>query len=150
MTEAVFLTGSMIAPGLVQAYRETHYEVWPADGADGFALHVDQPSAALQAAHRRRGVHCSAFVTACNPHSQALDAAANAARQAVLRAELQAQAWPSDPGQGRHPGQGWPPEPSLLVYGLGLDEACALGRRHGQNAIVWAGADALPRLVLLR
>jgi hypothetical protein len=36
------------------------------------------------------------------------------------------------------------------VLGMALDAAQEVGRRYGQNAIVWAGADAVPELVLLR
>ncbi|MEK8051968.1 DUF3293 domain-containing protein [Ideonella sp. DXS22W] len=140
---------TQIAAALIQAYRETHYEVRPADTA-AFTLHIDQPCAGLRAAHQRHGVACSAFITACNPYSQALDDAANAARQAALLAKLEAQGRRTDAGQGRHPANGWPAEPSLLVYGLGLEAARALGRQLEQNAIVWCGADAVPRLVLLR
>jgi hypothetical protein len=36
------------------------------------------------------------------------------------------------------------------VLGLDLDTSCALGREFHQNAIVWAGEDAVPSLILLR
>ena len=55
-----------------------------------------------------------------------------------------------------HPGNGigtdcaWPPEPSVFAVGLGEDDAIALGREFGQNAIVWVGHDGVPRLLLLR
>lgn len=57
-----------------------------------------------------------------------------------------------DAGVGRHPGNGWGcglGEPGLLAYGLDLEAAEVLLRRLGQNAIVWAGNDAVPRLALL-
>ena len=53
-------------------------------------------------------------------------------------------------GVGRHPANQWPGEVSYLILGLTLDAAKTLGTRLEQNAIVWSGADAVPRLILLR
>ena len=53
-------------------------------------------------------------------------------------------------GAGRDLAGTWPEESSFVVLGLDLDAARALGREFSQNAIVWAGNDAVPRLVLLR
>ena len=47
-------------------------------GEPGFTLRVGRASAELLAAHKRRRTDCSAFLTACNPFSQPVDAAANA------------------------------------------------------------------------
>ena len=44
----------------------------------------------------------------------------------------------------------WPPEPSILVLGCSWEQAVHLGHHYSQNAIVWIGEDAVPRLVLLR
>ena len=51
---------------------------------------------------------------------------------------------------GEHPANGWPAEPSFLVPGLPLEDARLLGEKFGQNAVVWSGANGVPRLVLLR
>ncbi|SHL69343.1 Protein of unknown function [Nitrosospira sp. Nsp11] len=53
-------------------------------------------------------------------------------------------------GEGFDPCGKWPAEKSFLALGLDLKESSALGKEFGQNAIVWAGADAIPRLILLR
>ena len=52
-------------------------------------------------------------------------------------------------GIGIDPSGEWPAEKSFLALGLDLETSRALGREFGQNAIVWAGADAIPRLILL-
>ncbi len=52
-------------------------------------------------------------------------------------------------GMGIDPSGKWPAEKSFLALGLDLETSRALGREFGQNAIVWAGADAIPRLILL-
>jgi hypothetical protein len=132
---------------LRQAYRETRYEV-PADPP--VILSIGAASAPLRALHRRFGVECSAFVSACNPFSRRLDAAGNAARHRALLQALVAEGRRFLEGAGRHPSNGWPAEPSVLVFGLSLEESRALGRRCEQNALVWCGADAVPALILLR
>lgn len=144
---------AMITPELETAYRSTDYVVEPDDGqsadpdAGPIILRIDTPSAALRALHRRYKVDCSCFLTACNPFSQPLDDETNRLRQEALGAEIQRRSLAFLPGVGRHPSNGWPPEPSFLVLGLALEAAKTLGRSHEQNAIVWAGADSVPRLV---
>ncbi len=138
---------SVIDPATVAAYAQTEYRV---AGAPGFVLRVGQASAELLAAHRAHGVDCSAFLTACNPFSSQLGDEANAARQRSLAADLRARSLAFVPGVGQHPANGWPAEESFLVFGLSLEAAKALGRRHAQNAIVWSDARATPQLVLLR
>ena len=141
------LPASAIDPPTLQAYLETDYRV---HGEPGFTLRVGRASAELLAAHKRRRTDCSAFLTACNPFSQPLDTAANAARQAALAKELSGRSLAFVPGVGQHPSNGWPGEDSFLVFGLTLEAAKALGTRLEQNGLVWSGADAVPQLILLR
>lgn len=133
-------------PELWRAYADTDFHV---DAVPPFVLRIGEPSAELAALHDAVGVSTSAFVTACNPGSVALSDAENARRHAELRAEVRRLGFASHEGRGRHPSGDWPAEASLLV--LGIDEAAArsLGRRFGQKAIVWTGADATPRLIAL-
>lgn len=138
---------SAIAAGLIQSYRDTEYHVV---GPSRCTLRIDQPCAELDALHRRLGVASSAFLTACNPRSTPLPADENAARQAELRAELVRRGLPFLDGQGQDLSNRWPPEASFLVLGLDCAAACELGRRWEQNAFVWSGRDAVPRLILLR
>jgi hypothetical protein len=41
-------------------------------------------------------------------------------------------------------------EASVGVFGISMENACELGIRYRQNAIIWVGEDATPQLVLLR
>lgn len=141
------MSASAIPAATIQAFRETSYCV---DAEPPFALRIGEPSAALAALHRARGVAGSAFVTACNPASVDIGAAANAPRMAQLRADLQAAGIAWIDGEGRHPANGWPPEPSVLALGIGREAARALAARHGQDAFVWCGEDCVPALELLR
>ncbi len=138
---------SIIDVGTVQAYRETEYRT---RGDEPFSLKVGEVCAALAAAHRRNRVDCSAYITACNPFSQILDDEANAERHAALGRELGLRSFASVEGIGQHPSKQWPGEASYLIFGLTLEAAQALGTRLEQNAIVWAGGDAVPELILLR
>jgi hypothetical protein len=138
---------SIIDAATVQAYRETGYAV---HGDAPFTLRVGEACAALDAAQQRHRVNCSAYITACNPFSQRLDDHANAERHAALGRELDQRSLASLPGVGRHPSNRWPGEVSYLIFGLTLPAARTLGTRLEQNAILWAGADAVPQLVLLR
>ncbi|WER46271.1 DUF3293 domain-containing protein [Cupriavidus sp. WKF15] len=131
----------------LRAYRETDYRV---HGDAAITLKIDQPSAPLAALHERLHVASSAFITAANPFSQPSDPLRNEARQQALAEDLARLGFAAIPGIGQHPDNGWPGEPSFLVPGISLDAASALGTKHGQNAIVWSGADAVPRLILLR
>ena len=137
------------------AYRTTDYVVEAVSGQGvgggehSLFLRVDTASQELRALHRRYGVDCSCFITACNPFSQPLDEQTNLRRQEALEAELRRRSLTSLPGAGHHPVNGWPPEPSFLVLGLALEASKNLGRHYEQNAIVWAGADAVPSLVIL-
>lgn len=144
-----------IPESLVQAYRETHYKVFAAPGTEviAFTLLIDQRCVELNAAQHHHGVDCSAYITACNPYSQSLSPDENALRQGALARELQSRGLAFDEGVGHHPSNGWEGghgEPSFLVYGVDLDASKALARQFEQNAFVFSGTDAVPRLILLR
>ena len=143
----IVATTSHIDPALVQAYRETEYRVL---GAHAMVLRPDVHSTRLAALHQALAVDCSAFITAYNPYSLAAAAEANIRRQSELGYELASRGLVVFDGIGEHPCGQWAGEPSFLVARIALDEACALGRQFLQNAIIWSGADATPRLILLR
>ena len=138
---------SQIPRATIQAYLETHYQV---HGSMPVSLKIGERNATLDAIHRLNGVESSAFVTACNPFSEPLDEAANAYRQEMLAVELMRHGLPYIEGVGQHPSNAWSGEASFLVLGVSVDAAKELGVRFKQNAIVWAGGDAVPQLVLLR
>ncbi|WP_427312376.1 DUF3293 domain-containing protein [Cupriavidus sp. H39] len=138
---------SAIDAATLRAYRDTHYRV---RGDTPMTLRIDQPSPALAALHQVHGVDCSAFITAANPHSRRCGDDANARRQLALAQDLERMGLAAMAAAGEHPSNGWPAEPSFLVPGLSLHDARMLGEKYGQNAVVWSGADAVPRLVLLR
>lgn len=139
-------TSSAIDSDTIQAYRETHYCV---EGDLPITLRVDQKNDGLAALHKTAGVESSAFVTAWNPYSRKCDDKTNAELQKRLTGELTSRGLRFLNGVGRHPSSDWA-EPSVLVLGVSLEAAKRLGVRYEQNAIVWCGADAVPKLVLSR
>jgi hypothetical protein len=141
------LIDSSIDAATIQAYLETEYRI---DGDTPAILKVGTVCPELAALHKSNHTDCSAFVTACNPFSQAMDEASNASRQRALLQELRRRGLTFEEGIGQHPSNQWPGEPSFLVFGLGLEDAKELGASLEQNAIVWSGSDALPQLILLR
>jgi hypothetical protein len=138
---------SIISPATVLAYRQTHYRVF---GSVPAVLQVGVHCASLLRLYQLHHTDCAAFVTACNPQGERLDAACNVQRQAALAQEIARQGRVACDGVGEHPSGGWPAEPSFLVLGLARSAAQALGSQFAQNAILWTAADAVPELILLR
>lgn len=139
---------SAVSAELIRAYRATDYRIC-AEAGD-IILRVDEASPALLELHDRMRVGSSSVITAYNPYSQHTDLATNSAAMAELQQLVTARGWPSLPAVGADPLGLWPAEPSVLVLGVSEQEAMDLGNRFRQNAIVWAGPDARPRLLLLR
>jgi hypothetical protein len=131
---------------LIRAYQETEYRVTQ---EHSLVLRVGTPSPELASLYKVKGASCAAFITACNPFSNLLSNEENAKRQADLAAELKRRSLCFFAGVGQHPSGNWQGEASFLVLGLALEAAKTLGKAHDQNAVVWCGADAVPKLVLL-
>ncbi|TXI44214.1 MAG: DUF3293 domain-containing protein [Methylophilus sp.] len=136
-----------IAEDLMNAYRETEYTV---NIEPLITLRVGQKSDALIALHKRHRVESSALITAYNPYSESTLDAKNAQLQSDLYKELQTRSLTFLDGQGLHPSNMWPAEPSFLVLGLSLEASKILGIKFQQNAILWSDKDGIPQLVLLR
>jgi glycine/D-amino acid oxidase-like deaminating enzyme len=132
-----------ISPKLIEAYRKARYVVLP-----DIVFHVGEASAPLDALLDDVRANCAAFVTAANPRSQPRSKEENAAALAELDRQVAAAGHDSVPGEGREPDGTWA-EPSRLVLGIDRAAAEALGRRFGQNAIVFIEKGRAPELVLL-
>lgn len=138
---------SKIDSETIAAYRAAHYTVL---APEPFVLHIGDVSSRLADLMGREKASCAAFLTAWNPFSViAMDADNSAAQQALL-IDLVALGLTYILGFGSDPSGLWPGEESLLVLDLSNEQARVLGMKFGQNAIIWAGSDACPELVLLR
>ena len=139
-----------ISPETLKAYLETDYCVAVAPETPGFTLRVGEVSEALARLSMPGQSMQAVFITACNPLGVDTAEADNQTAQARLASLLSGVASLVLSGEGRGRIGVWPPEPSWLALGLDFDTACRLGREFHQNAIIWAGADFTPALVVLR
>ena len=136
-----------ISSDLIKAYHATHFTVLE---PRRFTLRVQQKSSELVELYGEMGVSSAGYLTACNPYSAETSAEDNAAAQLSLIRRLEEEGYPTLEALGEDPAGKWPGEESVFVPGLGLEKAKALGTEFRQNAIVWAGDDAIPQLIPLR
>jgi len=139
---------SAIDPELIEEYRLTRYHV--EDGPHQFVLEVDRPSAELRRLYGEFGAECAAFLTAWNPFSKPTSKVQNQRANQALLAELELAGYVCLDGFGKGRDPRWEPEASLLVLNITREQAREVATRYGQNAILWADADAIPQLILLR
>lgn len=129
------------------AFHATHYRV---DGPNGpFVLRIGERSPELQRLHESHSAVSSAYLTAWNPLGEIVPSETNAQNQQALQRDLAALGVPALSGEGKDPESGWA-EQSVLAIGLSREHAVALGNRYRQLAILFAGQDAIPELVMLR
>lgn len=130
---------------LEAAYLATTYRVFlPGGHAD---LRIGVSNERLMNWMQMSGCTAFAVITAFNPASQLATAEQNAERQSLLECDLLEGNY--EPYAGENvPDQaaGWLEE-SCFVPDIEIEDACALAEDYGQNAIVYGGADGIPRLV---
>lgn len=142
------MTATGIAQDKIDAYEATHYRV--AWAGRPFVMRIAVCSPELADAYRQTETACALFITAYNPFGRARPDRENQAGHERLRADLSALSAHVAEGEGADPSGEWPPEKSFLALGVDRQAAQALGSRYDQDAVVWAGADAVPLLLLLR
>ena len=135
----------MISRKLIEAYENADYVVLD---EPELVLKIGEPSPRLDALLEEEGATTAAFVTAANPRSKKKSAAENAAALAALDQLVAAAGYPWRAAEGREPDGSWV-EPSRLVMGIYRDNAEALGRLFGQNAIVFVEKGRAPELLVL-
>jgi hypothetical protein len=129
---------------LAAAYLRASYQVESPEGP--FTLRIGEYCAELQHWHERWAVNNSAFISAANSLSVPTDDTQNAAAHERLLAELATAGFYAVPGIGLDPEGLWIPERSVLVAGIEEAKALRLAASFNQYAIVFADADAVPRL----
>ncbi len=139
--------GSAVPAETVAAYLAAEYRFW---GERPLVLSIGRPNRDLVAIYGDRGVSSVAVITAWNPRGLIAPPTGNHAAQAALVARLDALGLAHEPGQGADPAGVWAPEDSRIVFGIARQAAARLGDEFAQNAVVWADADAVPKLLLLR
>lgn len=134
----------MITTELQQAFEETHYNV---HHEPPFTLRIGQNCPELDALLHRSGHDCAAFITAWNPMCQQLSEEDNHQRQQVLLDELKRRSLRWIAGIGKHPGNGWPGEESVLVFGLQPEAARVMCVDYQQLACVTHRAGGVAQLL---
>jgi Protein of unknown function (DUF3293) len=134
--------------GLVLAYRATDYVAhgngWAVVIRIGHhSLVADRLLASMQ-------VRSGAFITAWNPFSQELNFKANEHWGRDLKRYLSVRGFAFAEGEGRGGTGAWPPEPSILAFGISRAEASIIGRKYRQNAFVYVPRGRPAELVMLR
>ncbi|MDI9849530.1 DUF3293 domain-containing protein [Rhodoblastus sp. 17X3] len=142
------MADSEIAPDKVAAYFATLYRV--GTGAESFTLRIGQYSPELARLYVSSDRNCGLFITAFNPFGQAQSEAANEAAHRLLGKDLRTISACVVEGEGADLNGLWPPEKSYLALGIDHEAACILGKRWSQDAVVWTGEEATPKLILLR
>jgi hypothetical protein len=132
----------------IRAYEATDYRA--GSGADALVVRIGQHSPKLALHYKDTGADCALFITAFNPLGRKQDDAANESAHARLGEQLRAVSEHVIEGQGADPVGQWPAEKSYLAFEIDAEAARELGRRFEQDAVVWIGKDAVPRLLLLR
>jgi hypothetical protein len=126
---------NLISNDLREAYLRTIYCVFASAGE--LEIIVNTASSALDELLAEHTVASAAFITASNPSSRRLDAAANAMRNEALCVDVQSAGFSYLRGEGRDPAGEWQSEQSLLVLGIAAADATMLARRYEQNAYVF-------------
>jgi len=106
---------------------------------------VGQRNRALDLVLRQRAVRTWCFITASNPASRQLPAAANRRREQILGDLLQRSRLPVLPA--RSYGTGWPFEAGFVVLGASAQIVRGWAKRFNQNAVVW-GSRKKPAILV--
>ena len=127
---------------LLKAYRATSYRA-DLDGRTvdlRIGAPVADPDLSSQA---------WAFLSAANPGSRPLPSGENLKRHQDLLETCRERGLIAYPGQGIPESDDWEAEISLLVTGIGREEAVAIGRDFGQVAIVYGEIGSVVELVVI-
>ncbi|MCB9356309.1 MAG: DUF3293 domain-containing protein [Lewinellaceae bacterium] len=127
---------------LLTAYIRTEYR-----GENDAVLHIGcaLPPMLLRRLSNNR-IRTLAVLTAWNPASVLLPEKENRLRTRALKEDLSLVCTTFWRGFNVDPGGRWPAEESFWAFGIDAARAVALGRRYGQNALVWWEPGATPAL----
>ena len=132
----------------ISAYLATDYIVH--SDSSTFAMRIGTFSPEVQAIYESQGWTCCIFITAFNPFGREQSRAENELAHAELGIELRTISLNVSEGEGTDPTLNWHPEKSFLAHGIDEQKSRELGTNYRQDAVVWVGQDAVPRLLLLR
>lgn len=136
----------VISDTILHAYITTAYQVAIENGS--FDLRIGQRSHELLTLYSLHKVQSGCFITAFNPLGVEANETVNLAADQRLHTDLLAKGYGVLRGEGVGDDTVWPPEPSYLALGATAEDARILCSYFSQNAVVYAGKDAIPMLLL--
>ena len=131
-----------------EAYRATDYIV--RNRGREVVIRIGTTNRAVDRLLGKHKSRTATFVTASNPSSKQCGAVANAGAHRLLVAALKSRKAKLLEGEGHSQNGIWPPERSVLAFGLDQRAATAIVRRFRQNAIVFVECGRPARLLELR
>lgn len=138
---------SLPTPKLEDAYLNTSY--WVEEVNRSFKIRVGKSNPQLENLLTTYGATSWAYITAYNPRSVSLTAEENERRHAQLLQQAQGLGCRTISGHGVGDDGMWPPEKSLFILEIEREEARELGRRFGQNAIIYGKRGGTPELLMI-
>jgi Protein of unknown function (DUF3293) len=120
--------------GLEGLYVATAFRVEAPDGH--IDIRIGEKDAQIDALLSKLNAIEWAYITAWNPGSRPVPAEQNTLAHDKLLQIIRGRGFTYYEGDGIPDQEGWAPERSVWIAGIGRDEAVELGRRFGQNAIV--------------
>lgn len=135
-----------IPPALINSYKNTIYKVFlPALEIKINELHPELDTFLID-----NNVYQWAFISACNPYSQALSELENEKRHLDFQTLLAKKNYVCCEGEGKGIDSEWPAEKSCLILDISLSEAILLAKQFEQNAIVYGQFNQKAQLILCR
>lgn len=128
---------------LAEAYLRTFYTVLFADFPP---VRVGEVNRSFEAWLSEHHFKTCVFITAWNPASRMLSKTENLLRNNNLKTDLIKTSRQVLPALHLAGAGDWPPEESFWAGDISAENAILLGRKYGQNAIVWWEKDGMPEL----
>ena len=135
----------MISDELLNAYIETNYFINNIE----MPLKINKYSDFLNKIYNKYSVNSCAYITAYNPYSKQVDEYENIKNNQSLKLLLERNNYKYMEGCGCHPSNKWEKENSFLIIGIDYNNACVIGKKYNQNAILYCNKECVPNLILL-
>lgn len=126
-------------------YKATTFRVETADGP--IDLRIGENNPGIDDLLTKHKATEWAYITAWNPGSLPLPADENALAHKKLLQIIQDRGFVHHLGEGIPDQDGWAPERSVWIAGMGRQDAVKVGRQFGQKAIVVGSLGGLAKLV---
>ncbi len=135
----------MISDDLIKAYTETNYFI----NDIPIPLKINKYNSFLQTIYDKYNVNTCAYITAYNPYSKQVDTDENIKNNESLKLLLEKHNYKYIEGFGHHPSNTWEKEYSFLILGIEYNNACEIGHKYNQTAILWCNYECMPNLIIL-